>query len=146
MGHMQVEHADEDWNHLDWSKAPAIQEMPITSSIIRPRQDAPIAKGAKTAKVEGYAVAGGGREVIRVDVSGDGGQTWQPATLSQEGADQGYRRHWAWRHFEVQCCLLTPCNCAVVVLLIARCKACCLGSAVSAFGCAAESSMSLGVI
>jgi sulfite oxidase len=93
--------ADEDWEHLDWSKAPAIQEVPITSSVIRPSADKPLDTAAKTVKVEGYAVAGGGRAVVRVDVSADGGETWQPAELGKEGADQGYRRHWAWRHWQV---------------------------------------------
>ena len=105
-------HADEDWDHLDWSKAPAIQEIPVTSAIISPRSSGPVdtVSGSKV-KVHGYAVAGGGREVIRVDVSGDGGDTWQPAQLSTEGSDQGYRRHWAWRHWTVRlffCCF--QCN------------------------------------
>lgn len=43
--------------------------------------------------VRGYAYSGGGRGIIRVDVSIDGGKTWQDATLldgsavaSKEGA------------------------------------------------------------
>lgn len=31
--------------------------------------------------VKGYALAGGGRAVVRVDVSADGGETWTSADL-----------------------------------------------------------------
>ena len=37
--------------------------------------------------VSGIAVSGGGRRIIRVDVSGDGGSTWSTARLSQETAN-----------------------------------------------------------
>ncbi|WP_370639702.1 hypothetical protein [Allobranchiibius sp. GilTou73] len=47
--------------------------------------------------VDGYAFAGDGRRVARVDVSSDAGQTWVQADL---GPDHG---PWAWRlwHAEV---------------------------------------------
>jgi Mo-co oxidoreductase dimerisation domain len=95
--------ADEDWDHLDWSKAPAIQETPITSSIISPSPNDSVPAGRGSLKVKGYAFAGGGREVIRVDVSADGGKTWRAASLlpPPEGMEQEYRKHWAWRHWEV---------------------------------------------
>ena len=93
-------YVDEDWDHLDWGKAPAIQEMPITSAITSPAPGTELQSSPSgSVKVEGYAVAGGGREVIRVDVSSDGGKTWKAAQLSGDGAEQGYRRHWAWRHW-----------------------------------------------
>ena len=41
--------------------------------------------------MRGYAFAGGGRRVVRVDVSADGGRHWRQADL---GADAG---RWAWR-------------------------------------------------
>lgn len=46
-------------------------------------------------EVEGYAWAGGGRRIIRVDVSVDGGETWMPAKLKQ-GSEQPSGRAWAW--------------------------------------------------
>lgn len=48
--------------------------------------------------VKGYAWSGGGRDVIRVDVSADGGKTWTVATLRKapqrpgEGAGEGLGR------------------------------------------------------
>lgn len=35
--------------------------------------------------VRGYAYSGGGRNIIRVDVSPDGGKTWHVATLDNPG-------------------------------------------------------------
>lgn len=96
--------ADEDWDNLDWSKAPAIQEMPVTSAILSPTPGHAVkAEGGKVA-VSGYALAGGGRAIIRVDVSADGGKTWTAARLLPvpEGLEQGYRRNWAWRHWEAR--------------------------------------------
>lgn len=48
-----------------------------------------------------YAWAGGGRRVIRVDVSIDGGESWIPARL-KEGANQSPGRAWAWVLWEVE--------------------------------------------
>jgi sulfite oxidase len=42
-------------------------------------------KGSKTISVEGYAYSGGGREILRVDVSIDGGRTWDQAQLNGDG-------------------------------------------------------------
>jgi sulfite oxidase len=33
--------------------------------------------------VKGYAWSGGGRDIVRVDVSADGGRTWAPAALNK---------------------------------------------------------------
>lgn len=46
-------------------------------------------------EVKGYAWSGGGRGVIRVDVSADGGKTWKTATLRQDKSQSLYRM-WAW--------------------------------------------------
>lgn len=96
--------ADEDWSNLDWSKAPAIQEMPITSAILHTNTEGTVLAGSKSLPLKGYAVAGGGRDVVRVDVSIDGGNSWTPAQLKAypDGQEPGYHRAWAWRHWEVR--------------------------------------------
>ncbi|CAM9501399.1 unnamed protein product, partial [Choristocarpus tenellus] len=48
--------------------------------------------------VKGYAVSGGGRAVVRVDVSADGGSTWQEAELKP--TSQPLNRTWAWTLWE----------------------------------------------
>ena len=35
--------------------------------------------------VRGYAYSGGGRNIVRVDVSADKGQTWHAATIDNPG-------------------------------------------------------------
>ena len=51
-----------------------------------------------TLALAGYAYSGAGRAVYRVDVSIDGGSTWQQATLARASAAQGVRsgKAWAW--------------------------------------------------
>jgi sulfite oxidase len=49
--------------------------------------------------VSGWAFAGGGRNVVRVDVTGDNGTTWATATL-KDGSKQRFRRAWAWVFWE----------------------------------------------
>lgn len=46
-------------------------------------------------EVKGYAWSGGGRGVVRVDVSADGGKTWKTAELNRH-ENQKLSRMWAW--------------------------------------------------
>jgi sulfite oxidase len=50
--------------------------------------------------MQGYAYSGGGRGIIRVDVSIDGGKSWNTATLT-EGSDQPIDKAWAWTFWEI---------------------------------------------
>lgn len=64
--------------------------------------------------VRGFAWSGGGRAVIRVDVTADGGETWHTATLEpteeHEDGQNGeadsftqfgpWNRTWSWRIWE----------------------------------------------
>lgn len=88
-----------NWSNVDFSKSPAIQELPIQSLICSPQEGASIDKEDDTVTVKGIAWSGGGRKVVRVDVSVDGGQTWVEAEL-KEGPNQKLRRAWAWSLWE----------------------------------------------
>lgn len=86
-----------DWDTVDFSKSPAIQHMPVTSAICQPSvgDDVKVQDGCIT--VRGYAWSGGGNKIIRVDVTGDKGKTWQVAELEQEDdKNAAAGRHWAW--------------------------------------------------
>ncbi|XP_030229855.1 sulfite oxidase, mitochondrial [Gadus morhua] len=102
-----------DWDTVDFKSAPAIQELPVQSAITQPADGAVLERDADgEVTVRGYAWSGGGREVVRVDVSLDGGKTWQVARL-REGEEQGEEqgeappppplpgRAWAWKLWEV---------------------------------------------
>jgi len=69
-------HPSTDWDTVDWEKSEAIQDMPVTSAITtcRPSPDTP-----GEMLVSGYAWSGGGRKILRVDLTGDGGHTWTQA-------------------------------------------------------------------
>jgi sulfite oxidase len=71
-----------DWHNVDFKTAPAIQELPVNSAITEPAEGAIIPADAKAVSMKGFAWSGGGRGIVRVDVSADGGQTWIPGPLS----------------------------------------------------------------
>lgn len=87
-----------DWEHMDYDKSVAIQEYPIQSAICDPSPGAVITDDTIT--VKGYAWSGGGRGIIRVDVSADGGKTWTDAAL--QSVPQPLHRQWSWTLFEVE--------------------------------------------
>ena len=92
-----------DYNTIDyWTQAgPSIQELPVQSAITEPQNGSTIDFNEQVMTIKGYAWSGGGRGIIRVDVSIDGGKTWIPADLDQDGLDQKYNRAWAWTPFEL---------------------------------------------
>ncbi|ODA79534.1 hypothetical protein RJ55_05128 [Drechmeria coniospora] len=110
---------------VDWDAAPAIQEMPVQSAItgvkLRGWRDTPessASAGIKDGKptkgaapvqgisLNGYAFSGGGRSIIRVDISFDGGSSWTQAQLLPDGVGkdgspspgQGHGA-WSWKRW-----------------------------------------------
>ena len=86
-----------DWDTVDFSKAPAVQELPVQSAICDPLPNATVSDSGDVT-VRGYAWSGGGNGISRVDVSVDGGKTWKSADLHQE--PQKYHRQWSWAQWE----------------------------------------------
>jgi len=87
-----------DWDTVDWGSAPAILDAPVNSAITEPLPGAQLPKGTREVTLRGYAWSGGGREVVRVDVSADGGKTWGTAELKR--LPQRWGRAWAWTLWE----------------------------------------------
>ncbi|KAB5584972.1 Oxidoreductase, molybdopterin-binding domain-containing protein [Coniochaeta sp. 2T2.1] len=112
----------------DWERARAIQEMPVTSAITRVWVGDGVRGGnvgftsksrkslsstlpsiptcdthTSTAPValQGYAYSGGGREISRVDISLDGGKTWDQASLVDDWEQSHSKgsKHWAWKRW-----------------------------------------------
>uniref|UniRef100_H2ZCZ5 Sulfite oxidase n=1 Tax=Ciona savignyi TaxID=51511 RepID=H2ZCZ5_CIOSA len=81
----------------NYKKAPSIQEMPVISAISVPKPGSIIDPEDGMVEVKGYAWSGGGRDIMRVDVSADGGNTWQEASLTKDDPDADDSAHcWAW--------------------------------------------------
>lgn len=92
----------------DWDSAAAIQEMPVQSAItslrdisIHSKKDRKLLQvnglEEDSVLVEGYCYSGGGRRIVRVDVSADGGRTWHQAELLPDEAKGA--KAWAWRRW-----------------------------------------------
>ncbi|KAI0400113.1 Oxidoreductase, molybdopterin-binding domain-containing protein [Xylaria palmicola] len=95
----------------DWDKYKSIQVMPITSAITRTRlkpelRETPAAEpepgataSGRVVQVEGYAYSGGGREIQRVDISLDGGASWDQARLLDDTEQEKGSRAWCWKRW-----------------------------------------------
>uniref|UniRef100_A0A7S2YTY0 sulfite oxidase n=1 Tax=Entomoneis paludosa TaxID=265537 RepID=A0A7S2YTY0_9STRA len=87
------------WPPPRLDQAMIVQTMPIQSLVCNPPQNSTIGgQGATSVTVKGVAWSGGGKQVVRVDVSIDGGKTWTASELYKP-IEQGYNRHWAWTQF-----------------------------------------------
>lgn len=86
-----------DWNNVNYKTAPAIQDLPVQSAITAPSAGTVLDAGSDEVSVKGYAWAGGGRGIVRVDVSSDGGETWHTAKLDK--LNQPLTKSWAWTLF-----------------------------------------------
>jgi len=80
-------------------KIQSIQEQPVTSLILEPKDGAVSELDDITFRV--LAWSGGGRGIVRVDVTADGGNTWHTADLKQ-GSEQHPLRAWAWTFWECE--------------------------------------------
>jgi len=82
----------------DIEKILSMQEQPVNSVIVSPTDGSKVEMDSVT--VKGYAYSGGGRGIVRVDVSIDGGENWLTAELT-EGGDQHPTKAWAWTFWEI---------------------------------------------
>src|SRR5450432_3571178 len=76
--------------------------MPITSAITGIKNASQYRSGSTKEPespliVEGYAYSGGGREIIRVDISVDNGKTWDQAELLDDRVKGS--KAWCWKRW-----------------------------------------------
>ena len=67
----------------DVAAAAPMQEMPVQSAILAPSAGGAVDDDDETVSVAGFAWSGGGRGIVRVDVSADAGETWHATTLAE---------------------------------------------------------------
>ncbi|TKR58740.1 hypothetical protein L596_030149 [Steinernema carpocapsae] len=82
-------------DQLNFQSVPAIQEYPVQSAFCSPAPNFKVDRSDETINVAGYAWSGGGRGIIRVEVSPDGGKTWHSAELEHD-PEQDMDHMWAW--------------------------------------------------
>lgn len=80
----------------EMSLAPVIQTLPVQSIICDWNNDSD-----EAVRVKGVAWAGGGKGIARVDVSGDGGDSFKGSRLISP-IDPTWNRNWSWIHFEAR--------------------------------------------
>eukprot|EP00049_Salpingoeca_infusionum_P013216 m.246811 g.246811 ORF g.246811 m.246811 type:complete len:623 (+) comp15387_c0_seq1:179-2047(+) len=78
---------------------PSVHDMPVQSAITIPGPAMLVEPDEEVVTVCGYAWSGSGRNIVRVDVSSDGGKTWTTADLL-DGASQPENKAWAWTFWE----------------------------------------------
>jgi len=86
----------------DYNKATSIQELPVVSTISHPLPNTTLVREDGKVEVKGYAWSGGGRDIIRVDVSADGGENWVEANLVKNPEEDDSSRSWAWTLWDVE--------------------------------------------
>jgi sulfite oxidase len=97
-------------SQVDWDKAVSIQETPIQSAITSVTNiskdrlaDTRLASvyglEEDCVTVTGYAYSGGGRDIVRVDVSSDDGKTWRQAELLDNEAKGS--KTWCWKRWQI---------------------------------------------
>lgn len=86
--------ADGDYARDAETRGLALGPVAVNAAVLSPAPGTTVDAGPLP--VAGYAFAGDGRGVIRVDVSADGGGHWVQAELADELGP------WAWRHWTAQ--------------------------------------------
>ncbi|KAF9361375.1 hypothetical protein BGX26_003887 [Mortierella sp. AD094] len=82
-----------------WDSAASLGEMNVQCVICTPTEDEVIPP-SEPVTVRGYAIAGGGKGIYRVEVSVDGGNTWEPADKMQQKSDERSGMFWTWAIWE----------------------------------------------
>ncbi len=75
--------------NADYSESEMLGEIPLNCVILTPENGETVVPGP--VPVRGYAVAGGDRGVVRVEVSADGGRSWTEASLPGDGGPGTWR-------------------------------------------------------
>jgi nitrate reductase (NAD(P)H) len=101
--HITTPEAAEDagaWRDPDY----IINHFNINSAVCAPGHDAVVplsCPGTAPITFKGYAYAGGGRKVTRVELTLDGGTVWRPATIHRAEPPTEHGMHWTWVHWSV---------------------------------------------
>ncbi|CAD7704946.1 unnamed protein product [Ostreobium quekettii] len=94
-----------------------INELNINSAVARPWHDEVVSlKQNVPYNMKGYAYTGGGRKVIRVEVSLDDGKSWRQARIHRFEKPTVYGKHWCWVLWDLDVQVFDFMNCKEVLL------------------------------
>ncbi|KAK9903477.1 hypothetical protein WJX75_006549 [Coccomyxa subellipsoidea] len=79
-----------------------INELNINAAISTPSHDEIVPLTMQPYTVRGYAYSGGGRKVIRCELSLDGGDTWRLADIQRHENATPYNKFWCWVFWSVE--------------------------------------------
>ncbi|KAG9321494.1 hypothetical protein KVV02_005891 [Mortierella alpina] len=82
-----------------WDSTVSLGEMNVQCVICTPMEKE-IIPSSKPVTVKGYAISGGGRAIYRVELSADGGKTWEPVDKIEQTPDKISGMYWAWALWE----------------------------------------------
>ncbi|KAG0057067.1 hypothetical protein BGZ83_001916 [Gryganskiella cystojenkinii] len=82
-----------------WDSAASLNEMNVQCVICTPLENEMVAS-SKPVTIKGYALSGGGKGIYRVEISIDGGETWEPVDHMEQHADKNSGMFWAWALWE----------------------------------------------
>ncbi|KAG0232562.1 Oxidoreductase, molybdopterin-binding domain-containing protein [Mortierella sp. GBAus27b] len=82
-----------------WDSVPSLGEMNVQCVICTPTEQ-DVLKSSEPVTIKGYAISGGGRGIYRVEVSADGGKTWEPADKMEQTPDENSGMFWTWAIWE----------------------------------------------
>lgn len=96
--------AEKWWDRPDY----AIQELNINSAVFAPAHEEKVALPTDededtetTIQVSGYAYTGGGRKIIRVEVTVDDGATWRLCSIHRSESPRPSGKYWCWVHYSL---------------------------------------------
>lgn len=85
---------------------PAFNEYSINSVITNPEHQEwlPFSSSQEDNLIRGYAYSGGGKPIIRVELSLDSGKTWTPCKMIHPTPEQQKQnaKNWVWCHWELK--------------------------------------------
>jgi len=84
---------------VDMSKLPPIMDLPVTGGTASLSDEDVIPKD-EVITVRGYAFSGGGRGILRVELTFDEGENWYNCNLEDDGQMDGEK--WAWTFWNCQ--------------------------------------------
>ena len=79
--------------------------LTLTHSQVYPQHDEILElnqQSDQTYTLKGYAYSGGGRKVIRSEISLDDGKTWRLAQLKHTEKPNAYGKYWCWCHWSLE--------------------------------------------